>query len=148
MNEEIMRVLKMVEDGKIPASEAAKLIDAISAKKPESDWIDLNQPELAESKTELADEPLPGQSGKKPSWMFIMVEKGDKKKVNVRIPIKLAKWALKFVPKSAQVQMKEELGQDFDLSEIQHVLDELPTDVDLVNVFDDEEGERVRIYLR
>jgi hypothetical protein len=149
MNEEIMRVLKMVEEGKIPASEASKLIDAInSTKKADADWIDLNQPESGSSTPEADNEPMPEPSGKKPSWLFIIVDGGDKKKVRVRVPIKLARWALKFVPKSAQAQMKEEFGSDFDFKDIDHILDELPTDIDLINVFDDEKGEHVRIFLK
>ena len=144
MNEEIMKILKMVEEKKLTADEASKLINAINVKKSESEWIDLNQP-TADDKGEETSETTPG---KKPSWLFIMVQKGDKKNIKVRIPIKLARWALRFIPKQAQTHMKEQLGEDFDLNELAQLLDHLPAGEDLVNVYDEDENESVRIFLR
>ena len=145
MNEEIKRVLKMVEEGKINADEGAKLIEAIEAKSQPDTWIDLN----ADPNAEVDENAKPG---KKPSWLYVMVndksEGGRKKNVRVRITIKLARWALKFVPKRAQAHLKEKHGEDFDLSEISDMIDELPVGEDLINVVDEEKGEYVRIFLR
>lgn len=150
MNDEVMRILKMVEDSKITAEQGAKLIEAIETATASSPWIDLNE----EGPNQLSnDVDVPQLKGKKPSWLYIMVDGGElrhgrKKSVRVRIPIKLAKWALKFIPKSAHTEMKKEFGEDFDISQIGEIIDELPVGEDLVNVVDSEEGENVRIFLR
>ncbi|MCD6216284.1 hypothetical protein J7L05_00310 [bacterium] len=148
MKDEVMRILKMVEDSKITAEQGAKLIEAIETATASSSWIDLNDPSTYSGPSTDS-----GQAGKKPSWLYIMVDGGEqrhgrKKSVRVRIPIKLAKWALKFVPKSAHAEMRKEFGEDFDISQIGEILDELPVGEDLVNVVDSEEGENVRIFLR
>ncbi len=156
MNDEVMRILKMVEDSKITAEQGAKLIEAIETATASSAWIDLNEPST-DSGADPSDSSIDSEqklpSGKKPSWLYIMVDGGElrhgrKKSVRVRIPIKLAKWALKFVPKSAHAEMRKEFGEDFDLSQIGEILDELPVGEDLVNVVDSEDGENVRIFLR
>ena len=150
MNEEIMRILKMVEEKKITAEQGAKLIEAVESSTATGDWIDLNEPPKDEG-FEEALKKLP--DGVKPKWLYIMVDGGEhrhgkNKRVRVRIPIKLARLALKFVPKSAQSELKKEFGEDFEFSQISEILDELPVGEDLVNVVDEEGGENVRIFLR
>jgi hypothetical protein len=149
MNDEIKRVLKMVEEGKIKADEGAKLIEAIESSTVSSGWIDLNSEEASSDDPDSA----PPITGKKPSWLYIMVDGRSElgraqKNVRVRIPIKLARWGLKFVPRSAQAEMKKEFGEDFDFKHLGDIIDELPVGVDLINVYDDEKEETVRIFLR
>jgi hypothetical protein len=150
MNDEIKRVLKMVEEGKIKADEGAKLIEAIESSTVSSGWIDLNSEEAQPSGDPDQEPPV---TGKKPSWLYIMVDgrcgvNRTKNNVRVRIPIKLARWGLKFVPRSAQAEMKKEFGEDFDFKQLGDIIDELPVGVDLINVYDDEKEETVRIFLR
>lgn len=149
MNDEIKRVLKMVEEGKIKADEGARLIEAIESSTVSSGWIDLNPDEPQSDDPDQA----PPITGKKPSWLYIMVDGRSEmgrpqKNVRVRIPIKLARWGLKFVPRSAQAEMKKEFGEDFDFKQLGDIIDELPVGVDLINVYDDEKEETVRIFLR
>ena len=55
---------------------------------------------------------------RKPRFLRIKVDdEGSNKKVNVRIPIALAKFAGKFIPKHARIEMKEQ-GMEFDLDEV------------------------------
>ena len=76
MNEEKARILKMLEDKKITADEAMKLLDALdrTAQKRPSD-------------REL-----------KKKWLHIRVEKDGKQTVNLKLPLSLLKFGFKFAP--------------------------------------------------
>jgi len=80
MKEEIMKILKMVEEGKIKAEDAYKLIDAIE--------------EVEKSKKE----------GK---FLKIHIEDEDGEKVKVSIPLNLVKLMDKFIPKEAKEKIEE-----------------------------------------
>lgn len=88
MKEEIKKILKMVESGKLKAEEAEKLIEAI---------LD------TEKKT---------CSGK---FLKIKIEDNEGEKVNINIPIALVKMATKFIPKDKKEYLKE---KDIDIDEI------------------------------
>lgn len=90
MEEEKMRILKMLEEGKISAEEGAKLLETI-------------------------EEPSRREGGKK--FLKIRVFEGnlEKPKVNVNIPLGLIKLATHFVPESARTKMKE---KEIDLDQI------------------------------
>lgn len=75
MNEEKLRILKMLEEGKIDAERAVKLMDA-----------------LDRAETRPTDREL------KKKWIHIQVDKGGKNTVNVRIPLALLKFGFKFAP--------------------------------------------------
>lgn len=81
----------MVQDGKISAAEAAKLLEAISAK------------------------PVAAKGSK---IIFQVLREGElRPKVNIVIPIKLAKIGVHFLPKNSQI--KAEIGSNnFDFSTI------------------------------
>jgi hypothetical protein len=66
MNEEKMRILGMLEDGKLTAEQAARLMDAVGS-------------------TETPSAP---DAPKNPRYLRVLVT-GDKEKVNVRVPIQL-----------------------------------------------------------
>ena len=90
MQEERMQILKMVEEGKISAEEASRLLDAL-----------VEAPE--------------GQRPKEGKRLRIQItEPGtNKKKVNLRIPLGLAKIAAKFIPPKKKKELAEE-GVDID----------------------------------
>ena len=90
MQDERMQILKMVEEGKISAEEAARLLDT-------------------------QGEPPQGETPKSGKRLRIQVtEPGtNKKKVNLRIPLSLAKIAAKFVPAKKKKELAEE-GIDID----------------------------------
>ena len=91
MDEDRMQILKMLEEGKITSDDAAKLLDAMESDRP------------AEH----------GAGGGKRLFIRVTDAKTGKKKVNVKIPIALAKIAAKFIPAKSRRQLEEE-GVDVD----------------------------------
>ncbi len=75
MNEEKERILKMVEDGKISATDAVKLIEA-----------------LERSAARPSDREL------KKKWVHIRVDKDGERNVDVKIPLSLLKFGFNFIP--------------------------------------------------
>ncbi len=75
MNEEKSRILKMLEDKKITADEAMKLLDA------------LDRTESRPTDREL-----------KRKWLHVRVEKDGKQTVNLKLPLSLLKFGFKFAP--------------------------------------------------
>ena len=121
MSQERMKVLEMLESGKISTKEAESLLSAM---------------EEAQT-TDVA----PGRS---PRWLRIRVfdKVKDKVKANVNIPLALAGIAMKFIPKAAKQKMDEK-GIDIDgiLTQIRQGV----TDGELVEI--DTENESVSISL-
>jgi len=95
MEEEKMRVLQMIEEGKVSAAEGAKLLEAIEE---------------------------PAQEGGRRKFLKIRVFEGDleKPKVKVNIPLGLIKLATHFVPKSTREKMKE---KEIDLDQIAQLIE-------------------------
>jgi hypothetical protein len=75
VNEEKLRILKMLEEGKIDAERAVKLMDAL---------------DRAESR--------PSDRDLKKKWIHIQVEKDGRNTVNVKVPLALLKFGFKFAP--------------------------------------------------
>jgi hypothetical protein len=90
MLDERMQILKMVEQGKVSAEEAARLLDAVT-EAPEGD-------KRREGKRLRIQITEPGT---------------NKKKVNLRIPLGLAKIAAKFIPPKKKKELADE-GVDID----------------------------------
>ncbi len=150
MEEHKMEILKMVQEGKITPEEGLELLKAIEQGgiSPNNDGertIEL-MPEDYERSEQAKDE-FEGKPGdkKRPRFLIIQVSEGGRKKVNVKIPLKLARMASRFIPKSAQAHMKAE-GIEVDLKELIAGIEELGANEDLVNVVDEEKGETVRIF--
>ena len=72
--QERLKILEMLEAGKISSDEAAKLLIAVGE-----------------------EDAHPAAVGRG-RWLTIQVKEGEKTAVNVRIPLKLAEWALRLVP--------------------------------------------------
>jgi hypothetical protein len=120
MNEERLKILRMVEEKKLSADEASRLLDA------------LGQGEG-------------GSSSGSRRWLRIRVyEHGSEKpNVNVNVPLSIAKWALKFIPKSAKATIDEhEIDLDELISQIQS-----GAEGKLLEVNDEEAGDRVEVYV-
>lgn len=80
MNEEVKRILKMVEEGKIDSSKAAELIEALQVQKIEVNPIDYEERML---KIRIVDK-----------------DENDKnERVNINVPVKFIKSVLKSVGK-------------------------------------------------
>lgn len=119
MNEEKIKILEMLESGKITAKEAADLLESLEERK------------TMEIKKE-----------EKPKWLRIKVydEKTGKSKVNVNLPYTLINFALKFIP-------KEQLNNDkINFDEIFNAIKQ-GAQGKLVDVVDDEKGEHIEIYI-
>jgi hypothetical protein len=118
MNDEQDRVLKLLEEKKITAEEAAKLLDAIK-----------------------------GNAGGDKRNRFLKVRvfpKGsDRAKVNVTLPIGLVKWGMNFIPAEAKAKIEE---QEIDMKMITEALEKGITGK-IVDVDEDEHGNHVEIWL-
>jgi hypothetical protein len=121
-----MQILRLLEEGIITAEEAAKLLSAldIGAEK--------------EQGSDRASEPR----GKKARWFRVRVTDGatGKRKVNVNLPLGLVgvgmKVGAKFAPDMNDVDMNE-------------IFEAIKTGAQgkIVDVYDDEDGEHVEIFV-
>lgn len=128
--EEKMQILKMLEEGKISADEATGLLEALGEE---------NQPRKETGYRESFSEPSSGQGAR---WFRVMVTDSDtgKSRVNVRLPIGMVRAGLKMGMRFAP----EVEGLDVDeLSEF------LRSGVmgKIVDVYDDEDGEHVEVFI-
>ena len=124
MKEEMMKVLKMVEEGKITAEQAAELIKAGNLGE-----------EQETTSTAVGRE----------KWPKIRVHdmNSNKTKVNVSVPLALVSVGLKLGMKFGP--HKEDL-KGVDLNEIMQMI-QSGVEGKLVDVVDDESGEKVEIYV-
>jgi len=79
MNDEKLRILKMLEDGKVSADEAARLMEALDK-----------------------SESRPTESDIRKKWLHIRVQEEGRDKVNMRVPLALLKFGFKLAPKVAR----------------------------------------------
>ena len=118
MNDEQDRVLRLLEEKKITAEEAAKLLDAIR-----------------------------GNAGGEKRNRYVKVrvfDRGsDRAKVNVTLPIGLVKWGMNFIPAEAKAKIEE---QEIDMKMISEALEKGITGK-IVDVDEDEHGNHVEIWL-
>ena len=137
MSQERLRILQMLEEGKISTEEASRLLGAVGA--------------TNEGK-EIA-------TGKKAKWLKIKVWEGDmeKPKVNIGVPLAVARVALKLggkfsavLPQEARNAM-EQKGIDVDelknIDQLEEIIDELTGEGPFTLVEVDEEKERVIISI-
>lgn len=121
MSEERMRILKMLEDGKITADEAAKLLSAM----------------------ETAGTKSPGGGARKVLHVEIHGEGEEKPKVNVNVPLELIKVGLGLIPKEARSKMEE---KGIDLEKLSGLI-ETGIEGKLVEVEHEKEGGKERIIV-
>ena len=126
--EERMRILMMIQEGKISAAEGARLIEALD---------DLSAP------ASPGPQPSRGfESGRKPRYLRVLVTDTDtgKTRVNVRLPVSLINSGLRmgarFAPEIEGLDM-EDLNAWLNSGEIGQIVD----------IFDDEDGEHVEVFL-
>ena len=119
-----MKILKMIDEGKLSAEEGAKLLSALSASQKASPSVNLNL----------------GASGAR--WLRVRVTDtaSGRSKATVQIPISLIDAGMKigahFAPEVAGVDMSE-------------VMDALRNGMTgkIIDVMDDEDGEHVEIFV-
>lgn len=130
LSEEKLIVLKMVQEGKITAEEGAQLLET-----------------LEESNSDAAGQPNPQKNNQKdhtPSGKWFRVRVTDavtgKTRTNVRMPLTMVKAGIKlgmrFTPQLEGVDLDQfsEFIQNGQVGQI-------------VDVFDDEDGERVEVFV-
>jgi hypothetical protein len=83
MNEEKHRILKMLEEGKISADQAARLMEALDK-----------------------SDSRPRENDIKRKWLHIRVQEDGRDKVNMRVPLALLKFGFKLAPKVAREHAK------------------------------------------
>jgi len=122
--EERMKILKMIEEGKISAEEGAKLLTA-----------------LAEGRRGPSDPTAPGRPGAPRTLRIRVTDVGSgRSKASVQIPLALVDAGMKigahFAPEVEGVDMS-------------NVLDAMRSGVTgkIIDVIDDEDGEHVEIYI-
>lgn len=127
MDDERLLILKMLQEGKINAQEAANLLDALGSGKDGK-----KQGEASSQK----------ESGKPGRWLRVIVTETNsgKSKANIRIPLGVINAGMKmgahFVPQVNGVY-NEEIAKAIQAGLTGQILD----------VFDDEDGEHVEIFI-
>lgn len=118
MSEERDKILKLLEEKKITADEAARLLDAVSEA---------------------------GSGEYQNRFLKIKVwERGsDRAKVNITLPISLVRMGLKMASEHDKVKFA---GADVDLRQVSEALDRGVTGK-IVEVDDDEKGKHVEVWL-
>ncbi|MFW5714191.1 MAG: SHOCT-like domain-containing protein [Brevefilum sp.] len=126
--EERMRILMMVQEGKISAAEGARLIEALD---------DLSEPSLPIKATSAGS-----PTGKKPRYLRVMITDTDtgKARVNVRLPVSLInsgmRMGARFAPEIEGLEM-EDLNAWLNSGEVGQIVD----------IFDEEDGEHIEVFL-
>lgn len=115
MKEERMQILQMVADGKITVDEADKLIEALGTET------------VSDSRKRIL-------SGK---FLRVRVTQGMEAKVNVNIPLELARIVMRFLPKDSQLK-------SIDIDEVVRLVKE-GAEGKIVEVQDD--NERVEVFV-
>lgn len=135
-NEERMKILKMVAEGKITAEEADQLLEALE----ESERVPgTSRPGIPPMPSAPEMPPAPGR---KPRWLHVRVTDTNtgRTRVNVRLPVSMIniglKMGSKFAPEVDGLNM-DELMRMIESGEIGQIVD----------VTDEEDGEHVEVYL-
>jgi len=128
--DERLRILRMVEEGKISAAEGISLLEALEQGRKQA--RNPSRPALNA-----------GNTGESPRWLRVRVTDlyTGRSKATVNIPFGLMDWGLRI-----GAQFAPEMA-GYDLQELTRVLSEEGVDGKIVDVVDDEDGEHVEIYV-
>jgi hypothetical protein len=124
MDEERLRVLRMVEEGKLNAAEGINLLET-----------------LGQGQKSVKTQAHANSGG--PQWFRVKVTDLDtgRSKATVNIPLSLMDWGLrigaKFAPEVA----------DYNLNELTKILHEEGMNGKIIDVVDNEDGEHVEIFV-
>ena len=119
MSEERDKILKLLEDRKITADEAARLLDAVNSTGDEADHAN--------------------------RFLKVKVWEGgsERAKVNITLPISFVRMGLKMASEHAKAKIA---GADVDLRQVSEALDRGITGK-IIEVDDDEKGKHVEVWL-
>jgi hypothetical protein len=127
--EERMRILMMIQEGKISAAEGARLIEALE---------EISEPSAPSSPPSS----IPSGGGRKPRYLRVLITDTDtgKARVNVRLPVSLIssgmRMGARFAPEIEGLDM-EDLNAWMNSGEIGQIVD----------IFDEDDGEHVEVFL-
>ncbi len=123
MKEEILKILKMVEEGKLTKDEASELIEALK-------------------ETEKEEKVIPS----KKKFLRIRVTKQGKPTVNVTLPFSLVKWGISLAQKMGRKNLTVE-GKEIpvDLNELNEALKDPDFKGKIIDVTDEEEHVEIEI---
>jgi hypothetical protein len=123
--EERLQILKMIEEGKISAAEGAELLRALEANKGD------RQP---------TQEPMKGASA--PRWFRVRVTDTNtgRNKVNINIPMGLV---------NVGIKMGARFAPEIDGVQLENIMDAVRSGQmgKVMDITDDEDGERVEIFV-
>ncbi len=137
--EERMKILQMLQDGKISTEAAAQLLQAMGEDAPETPPA----PPAPQAEPQVPMPPAqPSDSTRRPRWLRVRVTDTDsgRPRVNVRLPISLVNLGLKLGAKYTP----EIEGLD-----VQALLEAAQSGESgaFVDVFDEDDGEHVEVFL-
>ena len=142
-NEERARILRMVAEGKVTPAEAEDLLGALDAA-PSAEARSAG-PSATYGPGSMPALPVPpGPPGirKQRRSLVIQVKEGGDSKVNVRIPLSLARVAGKFIPRHAQQRLA---AYNIDLEDLLSGLGDAEGDGTLVEVKDGKDEVRIAV---
>lgn len=124
MQEEIAKIINMVEEGKISSEEASELISALK-------------------EDDVTSTPDKAYMGKK---VKIRIRSEGKEKVRVNIPIRFVKWILKTGHGIASsIPEAKAYADDIDMDVVMHAIDN-GIDGKIIDM-DTEDGESIAVYI-
>ncbi len=118
MEDEKLRVLRLLEEKKITADEAERLLAALAR----------------------ADAPA-GQN--RSIKLRVVDKKSGKTRVNITVPMALVRWGMKLAPREAKARIEE---HEIDLKMVSEALEKGLTGK-IVDVDDEDKGEHVEVWL-
>jgi hypothetical protein len=155
--DERLRILRMVEEGKIGASEGVALLEALGksraaerpaetqpARPPERvPVIPLGPMRPVTPQIESGQPAGNGNNGKAPRWFRVRVTDlhSGRNKVTVNIPLSLMDWGMRI-----GAQFAPEV-REYNLEEMMRVLREEGNQGKIIDVIDEEDGEHVELYI-
>jgi hypothetical protein len=131
-NDERLRILRMVEEGKISASEGISLLDAIEKGR-----------KAGKSPNRLPASTGAGREAGAARWFRVQVTDlfTGRSKATVNIPMGLMDWGLRI-----GAQFAPEVS-NYNLDELSRILREEGMGGKIIDVVDDEDGEHVEIFV-
>jgi len=144
--QERLNILRMVEEGKISASEAASLLSAMTQEGkptiPDNPPMTSDAPPAPETPkvSEPQMERLPSSAG--PRWFRVRVTNlaNGRPKATINLPIGLVSWGMRIGARYAP-----EINE-FDFNELSQML-QSGAEGKLIDVIDEEDGEHVEIFV-
>ncbi len=125
--DEKLKILEMIESGKVTAKEGMELLSAMDNDK-KTDTV----------KNEVSAKLSDGKLGKRYLKIKVDSDSDDFKRVDVNIPLRVARLASKFVnlvPKAAREEMAKE-GIDIENLNLDEIIDALEEDLDSMKLVD------------